>query len=137
MNTTFHISLPCTDVKATKNFYKYVIGGAIGRFNDNWLDINLFGHQLTFTSAGKFNFNNPNYVFEGKILPSFHFGIILDKKNWQEVYSRLKTQKLELVEKATFLKGKAGEHSSFYVKDPNEYLLEFKSFKDPKEIFGK
>ena len=137
MSTSFHISLPCNDVKATKNFYKYVIGGTLGRFNDNWVDVNLFGHQLTFTKAGKFDFNNPNYVFEGKILPSFHFGIIMEKKNWEEVYTRLKAQKLQLVDKATFLKGQPGEHSSFYVKDPNEYMLEFKCFKDSKEIFNK
>ena len=137
METLFHISLPCNDVNATKNFYKNVIGATLGRFNDNWVDINLFGHQLTFTNAGKFNFNNPNYVFEGKILPSFHFGVVLDEETWNQVYAKLDAQKLELVAQATFLKSKSGEHSSFFVKDPNDYMIEFKSFNNPKDIFNK
>ncbi|MBT8265038.1 MAG: bleomycin resistance protein [Bacteroidia bacterium] len=135
MTNLFHISLPCVDVLETKNFYTQEIGAEIGRSSENWVDVNLFGHQLTFTKAGKFNFNNPNYVFEGKILPSFHFGIIVDVKTWGEMYSRLNGKDLSLVTQATFLKDKSGEHLSFFVKDPNEYMLEFKSFKDPENIF--
>ena len=137
METLFHISLPCSDVKATKSFYKNVIGATVGRFNDNWVDINLYGHQLTFTNAGKFNFNNPNYVFEGKILPSFHFGVILDKETWKKVYAKLETSKQKLVTKATFLKGKSGQHTSFFIKDPNDYMIEFKCFDNPADIFNK
>ena len=137
MDTSFHISLPCNDVKATKNFCKNVIGTTVGRFNDNWVDINLYGHQLTFTNAGKFKFNNPNYVFEGKILPSFHFGVILDAETWNKVYAKLVGQKLKLITQATFLKGKTGEHSSFFIKDPNDYIIEFKSFNNYKDVFNK
>ena len=34
-----------------------------------------------------------------------------------------------------FLKNKKGEHVSFFVKDPNGYVLEFKSFKNNEETF--
>ena len=137
MDTLFHISLPCNDVKATKSFYKNNIGATIGRYNNNWVDINLYGHQITFTNAGKFNFNNPNYVFEGKILPSFHFGVILEEKIWEIILNKLKSQKLNLVTQTTFLKGKPGEHTSFFIKDPNDYMIEFKCFGNSKEIFSK
>lgn len=135
MNTSFHMSLPCLSVKETKNFYNNSIGATSGRHTQNWVDINLFGHQLTFIKAEKFNFNSPNYVFEGKILPSFHFGIIVDEKTWNEIYSKLNKLNLEIVEKTTFLSKKAGEHTSFFIKDPNDYMLEFKCFKDSKNIF--
>ncbi|TYA53100.1 VOC family protein [Formosa maritima] len=135
MNTSFHMSIPCLSVKETKNFYTNSIGATSGRHAQNWVDINLFGHQLTFIKAEKFNFNSPNYVFEGKILPSFHFGIIVDEKTWQDIYSKLNKQNLEIVEKTTFLSNKAGEHASFFIKDPNDYMLEFKCFKDSKNIF--
>jgi extradiol dioxygenase family protein len=128
------MSLPCLNIKETKGFYAN-IGGSVGRMSQNWIDINLFGHQITFIKAEKFNFNNPNYVFEGKILPSFHFGIILDFKTWETVYAKLKAQGLDLVTEATFLKDKVGEHTSFFVKDPNDYMLEFKSFKNSSDIF--
>ncbi|GGG40371.1 VOC family protein [Bizionia arctica] len=135
MNTSFHMSLPCLSVKATKSFYENSIGATTGRHTQNWVDINLFGHQLTFIKAEKFHFNSPNYVFEGKILPSFHFGIIIDEKTWNDIYLKLKKQNLEIVEKTMFLNGKAGEHASFFVKDPNDYMLEFKCFKDSQNIF--
>ena len=135
MDTSFHMSLPCLSVKETKNFYTNSIGATPGRHTQNWVDIDLFGHQLTFIKAQKFNFNSPNYVFEGKILPSFHFGIIVDEKTWNEIYPKLNKQGLDIVEKATFLSNKAGEHTSFFINDPNDYMLEFKCFKDSKNIF--
>ena len=48
METSFHMSLPCLSVKETKSFYTNIIGASTGRMAQNWIDINLFGHQLTF-----------------------------------------------------------------------------------------
>ncbi|TSE05364.1 VOC family protein [Aquimarina algiphila] len=75
----FHLALPCEDLEKTKDFYIYKLGAKLGRFTDGWIDINLYGNQITFT--------------------------------------------------------KVGEHLSFFVKDPNGYMVEFKSFKDHGEIF--
>jgi extradiol dioxygenase family protein len=135
MDTAFHMSLPCLSVTETKKFYLNSIGATLGRAAKTWVDINLFGHQLTFIKAEKFNFNSPNYVFEGRILPSFHFGIILDKEDWNTIFDKLSKTNLEVVNKTTFLEGKPGEHSSFFVKDPNDYMLEFKNFKTANTIF--
>lgn len=136
MSTSFHMSLPCLSIKTTKNFYIDNIGAALGRNTESWVDINLFGHQLTFIKAEKFNFVSPNYIFEGKILPSFHFGIVLDSNDWQQVYSKLKNKNLQLVEKNIFLKDNPGEHNSFFIKDPNDFMLEFKNFKNPENMFA-
>lgn len=135
MGTSFHISLPCLSVTETKKFYIDSIGATLGRTAKTWIDVNLYGHQLTFIKAEKFNFNSPNYVFEGNILPSFHFGIILDLETWNTIYNRLSKTKLEVVKRTTFLEGKPGEHTSFFIKDSNDYMLEFKNFKVSKNIF--
>jgi hypothetical protein len=37
---------------------------------------------------------------------------------------------------ATYLENKVGEHLSFFIKDPNKYMVEFKSFKNYGEIFS-
>ena len=37
--------------------------------------------------------------------------------------------------KTIFMKDSVGEHLSFFVKDPNNYMLEFKCFKNDKEVF--
>ena len=129
------MSLPCTDVKVTKDFYANSIGASIGRTAEHWADIDLFGHQITFIQADKFNFNSPNYVLEGKILPSFHFGVIVDVNTWGELYTKQSKSNLEVVTQTTFLKDKAGEHLSFFINDPNGYMIEFKSFKNQNDMF--
>jgi uncharacterized protein len=135
MGASFHMSLPCLSVKTTKSFYVDNIGASLGRKTQNWVDIDLFGHQITFIKAEKFNFSSPNYVFEGKILPSFHFGVIIDETTWNDLYKTLNDKNLDLVTHATFLKDKVGEHSSFFINDPNDYMLEFKTFKKQMDIF--
>ncbi|MEN3323075.1 bleomycin resistance protein [Mariniflexile soesokkakense] len=137
MGASFHMSLPCLSVKGTENFYVDNIGASLGRKTQSWVDIDLFGNQITFIKAEKFSFISPNYVFEGKILPSFHFGVIVDLKDWEQIYAKLNNQKLDLVTQSRFLEGKAGEHVSFFIKDPNDYMLEFKSFKNSESIFEK
>lgn len=136
MDTKFHLSLPCNNIEETRKFYIDDLGLTCGRSSEKWLDINIYSHQVTFTEAGKFNFNNPNYVFEGKILPSFHFGVIVDVDTWGTIYSKLTSKNLDIVTQATFLKDKLGEHLSFFVKDPNGYMLEFKSFKEGDAVFS-
>ena len=135
MNKPFHMSLPCLEIEQTKDFYIKKIGAKLGRNNNNWLDIDLFGNQITFTKSGRFDFHYQNYSFEGKILPSFHFGVILDITTWGKVYSKVNAENIEVFDEITFLKGKKGEHISFFVKDPNGYMVEFKSFSEEADIF--
>ncbi|MCA0931819.1 bleomycin resistance protein [Lutimonas saemankumensis] len=135
MATSFHLSLPSLKLIETKIFYVDSIGGSMGRYTQNWLDINLFGNQITFTNAGPFDLSVPNYKFEGNILPSFHFGVILDTDSFNQVYHRLETKDFNLTEKTTFLQDKPGEHLSFFVTDPNEYRVEFKCFKNSNDVF--
>ena len=78
---------------------------------------------------------NPSYVFEGKVLPSFHLGIIVNLETWSDLYKKLSSADCEIVHQKTFLNTKKGEHLSFFVKDPDGYMLEFKSFKSEAEIF--
>jgi|TARA_R110000787_G_scaffold22588_2_gene65437 extradiol dioxygenase family protein len=136
MKAPFHLALPCKNLEQTKLFYKDVLGAQIGRTRNNWIDVNLFENQITFTEAGSFNFEFKNYRLGEKILPSFHFGIIIDVDLWGKLYSKLFEMDLEVTTEATFFENKAGEHLSFFIKDPNGYMIEFKSFKNYGEIFS-
>ncbi|WP_053990954.1 VOC family protein [Mangrovimonas sp. TPBH4] len=135
METQFHLSLPCLSISKTKLFYTNVLEAKLGRSSQNWVDIDLFGHQITFTQSGAFNFDYKSYSFGGQVLPSFHFGVILDRRLWTVLFQKLKQK--EVVEKPQleFLSGKTGEHQSFFLKDPNDYTVEFKCFTNPEEIF--
>lgn len=136
MDALFHLSLPCKGIESTKNFYVHILGASLGRNTNQWLDINLFHHQITFTKSGDYNFGFKNYKFEGTILPSFHFGVILSEEVWTKLYEKLLVSKTIYIEKTAFLKSKNGEHVSFFVKDPNGYIVEFKHFKDIETIFS-
>jgi len=135
-NYAFHLSLPCEDIEKTKTFYLDILGAKLGRNSSNWLDINLYDNQITFTKAGIFNFDFKNYRFGEQILPSFHFGVIIDVDLWGKLYSKLFQMNLEVTTEATFLEDKIGEHLSFFIKDPNGYMIEFKSFKNDEEVFS-
>ena len=135
MKNSFHLSLPCFDIEQTRTFYVDKLGAQKGRSALNWIDINLYGNQITFTKAGRFDLQFQNYSFEGKILPSFHFGVITDITNWGKIYTRLNAEAVEVFDEITFLKEKIGEHISFFVKDPNGYMVEFKSFSNDEDIF--
>lgn len=135
MASTFHLSLPCLDINETKRFYSEDLGLDCGRETSNWLDIDLFNNQITYVLVEKFNFEYPNYTFEKDTLPSFHFGVILDADAWEEMYNRINLWTSEIIVTNTFLKDKKGEHASFFVKDPNNYTIEFKTFIEEDEMF--
>lgn len=134
-NAQFHLALPCSNIEETREFYVDIIKAKLGRNTEKWLDINLYGNQLTFTQAGHFNFDFKNYKLDDFVLPSFHFGVIVPVEIWGELYGRLFKMDLEVTTEATFMMDRIGEHLSFFVQDPNGYMLEFKSFKNIDEIF--
>lgn len=135
-NAPFHMSMPCYSVSKTKDFYIDVIGAELGRSSTQWVDINLFGNQITFTKAGEFNFIYRTYKFENAVLPAFHFGVIVDHETWRLLYEKLRETKHELIQEVTFLKSKLGEHTSFFIQDPNGHMVEFKTFANQKDIFS-
>ena len=136
MKANFHLALPCIKLRKTRAFYVDLFGARCGRSGENWLDIDLYGNQLTFTKAGDFKFDFKNYRLGDQILPSFHFGVVMEVELWGQLYARLHSTPLELTPKATYMKEKVGEHLSFFIKDPNGYMVEFKSFKNSDEVFS-
>lgn len=130
------MSLPCKSIEATVSYYSEQLGIAIGRRSDNWVDLNLFGHQLTFVESNDFEFQFPFYSLDEEDLPSFHFGVVLTNDAWEKIYDQINRQwSNDTILKRTFFKDKDGEQNTFIVKDPNGYYLEFKTFKSPSHIF--
>ncbi|CAM1342072.1 VOC family protein [Tenacibaculum aestuarii] len=135
MNPTFHMSLPCLSIEETIKFYTDELGFSVGRATNEWVDINLFNNQLTFVLVDQFKFDYPNYQFENHALPTFHFGVIVSSDVWEEMYDRVNYWLSDHSVKKTFLKDKHGEHVSFFIKDPNGYTLELKTFIEDDEMF--
>ena len=135
MAEKFHLALPCLSISKTRAFYHDLLGAQIGRSSVKWIDVNFYNHQITFTESGPFNFESRNYAFNGQILPSFHFGVILNDQEWARVLSLLQSKGIKIATEVTFLKEKVGEHHSFFINDPNGYTVEFKCFTNPNEVF--
>jgi len=132
----FHLSLPCLSIHETQAFYVDVIGASLGRHTTSWIDIDMFGNQITFTKSGDFHFNFKSYKFEDSVLPAFHYGIIVDEAIWDDIYGRISLSAYTPSEIITFLADKVGEHKSFFAEDPNRHMVEFKAFKNKKDIFS-
>ncbi|MBL6784958.1 MAG: VOC family protein [Rickettsiales bacterium] len=131
----FHAAYPVTDLSLVRNFYQGILGCNIGRFTDNWIDVDFFGHQLVFHKANASLFVVDNVV-DKKNVPVPHFGIIINWNDWDLFVSRLKNHKINfIIAPHTRFLGKAGEQKACFFKDPNGLNLEFKTFKSDSMIF--
>jgi extradiol dioxygenase family protein len=134
--SVFHLSLPCYSISKTTNFYVDVLDAKLGRYTTQWVDIDLYGNQITFTKAGEFAFMYKSYKFEDSVLPAFHFGVILNSGIWEAIHHRISKEQGQKVKATTYLAGKQGEHTSFFVEDPNGFVVEFKCFKETNQVFA-
>ena len=42
----FHVAFPVHDLNLAKEFYTKILECTIGRSSEDWIDFNLFGHQI-------------------------------------------------------------------------------------------
>jgi uncharacterized protein len=133
----FHLAFPVHDLEATRHFYADVMGCAIGRSSEAWVDFELYGHQLSAhlrRDSRGIDLHNP---VDGHQVPIPHFGVILPWEAWQALADRLQAAGVEFViEPYVRFAGLPGEQGTFFFLDPSGNALEFKSFKDPKKIFA-
>jgi len=134
----FHLAFPVNDLEASRRFYVDLLGCAVGRESDHWIDFNFFGHQITGHLApdeARIVASNP---VDGKQVPVRHFGVILEWSAWETLASQLKERGVAfLLGPYIRFKGEVGEQATMFVLDPSGNGLEFKSFKDPERIFAR
>ena len=131
-----HTMLRVGDLERSIDFYTQVLGATQGRSATTWVDIDLFGNQITFINSGAFEFHYRSYKFEDAILPAFHFGVLVSEAQWNALRERLQGHKVHFSVDSQFLSQKAGSHKSFFVEDPNGYFVEFKQFTEPGAVFA-
>ena len=95
----FHLAIPVEDLERCKSFYIDVLGCSVGRSDNHWIDLNLFGHQLVLHEIPKKEttiepFTNP---VDGHEVPIPHFGVVLDWNEWTALSNRLKLQQIDFV----------------------------------------
>lgn len=139
MISPFHMAAPTRDLEVTRAYYCGIIGCAVGREAENWIDLDFFGHQLSFhVKPEGLGLREATNKVDGKDVPVRHFGVILPWQDWQELSQRLIAANTDFViEPYIRFKGETGEQATMFFLDPNGHALEFKSFKDPSQIFAR
>ena len=94
----FHLAIQVRDIAEARHFYGELLGLEEGRSAADWVDFNLFGHQLV-------THLNPRLGPDGQVeqiingvdgegVPVPHFGVVLDPDHWEA----LRAQVVEFVD---------------------------------------
>ena len=133
----FHLAFPVKDLKEAKKWYCNVLGCTVGRESSDWIDVNLFGHQVVAHLSSNKNNCESNEV-DGDNVPVRHFGVILKPREWKQLKISLEEKNIKfLIKPNTRFKGLKGEQYTLFILDPSGNALEFKSFKNDSMIFQK
>ena len=133
----FHLAIPVMDLNESVDFYEKVLGCKRGRKDKQWVDYNLFGHQLVLhEDKNLINREHFNEV-DGKSVPIPHFGVVLEWGEFKSFSDELIQQKIDF-QIAPYLRfeGEPGEQLTMFFYDPSGNALEFKSFKNSEQLFA-
>ena len=133
----FHLAIPVKDLIESIEFYENVLGCKRGRKDKQWIDYNLFGHQLVLHEDK--NLTKKEYFNEvdGKSVPLPHFGVVLEWNQFKSFSEKLINQKIDFqIAPYTRFKGEPGEQLTMFFYDPSGNALEFKSFKNSEQLFA-
>lgn len=131
----FHLAAPIRDKEEARRYYRDVLGCTVGREADRWIDFDFFGHQLSLHVCNEPESLATNQV-DGKDVPVRHFGAVLEWQAWNALKDRLVKAKTEFViDPYLRFEGEAGEQATMFFLDPSGNALEFKSFRDPAQLF--
>src|SRR5262249_23287623 len=78
----FHLSIPVSDLPSAKRFYVEVLGGRAGREREEWLDILVWGHQITLQLQ-------PEEVLPADRQGKRHFGVVFPWAVWEREVERI------------------------------------------------
>ncbi len=134
----FHLAFPVTSLAQARAFYGGLLGCPEGRSSDEWVDFNLYGHQIVaHLSPDEAGHRQTNAV-DGDNVPVRHFGVVLSMDEWNAMAEKLKAAGTRFViEPHIRFKGQVGEQATMFFLDPCGNALEFKAFADPSRLFAK
>ncbi|WP_250432911.1 VOC family protein [Hanstruepera flava] len=136
--TPFHIAIPVHNLETCRAFYRDILNCEEGRSSDQWVDFNLFGHQLVIHYKPKTKDELHTNTVDGKHVPVPHYGVILKWEVFKEFAESLKSKGIKfIIEPYIRFEGLPGEQATMFFKDPAGNALEFKAFKDMNNLFAK
>ncbi len=134
----FHLAFPVTSIERARAFYGGVLGCREGRSAADWVDFNLYGHQIVAHLAPEEAGHRKTAAVDGDNVPVRHFGVVLPMDEWERLAQKLKAAGITfIIEPHIRFKGQVGEQATMFFLDPCGNALEFKAFADPGRLFAK
>jgi uncharacterized protein len=134
----FHLAFPVHSLEAARGFYGGLLGCPEGRSSPEWVDFDLYGHQVVAHLAPAECRPAATNAVDGDQVPVQHFGVVLPMPEWQALADKLVAVGTRfIVEPHLRFKGLAGEQATMFFLDPSGNALEFKAFADLNQLFAK
>lgn len=133
----FHLAFPVDDLAAARKFYGGLLACPEGRSAEEWVDFDLYGHQIVAHHAPDLVRKRISNPVDGKDVPVPHFGLVLTMDQWKQLARRLQEAGTEFVIEPTIrFEGQPGEQATMFFLDPAGNALEFKAMADPAKLFA-
>jgi extradiol dioxygenase family protein len=128
MRSLFHFAFNVTDLNEARRFYGGILGCTEGRSTDTWVDFDFFNHQISMHLGEPLKTAPTGRVGE-HMVPMPHFGLVLQKDDWQAMADRLQAAGVAFViEPQLRFAGQPGEQWTMFFLDPFGNPLEIKGF---------
>ena len=137
MRSLFHFAFNVTDLDEARRFYGEVLGCSEGRSTDTWVDFDFFDHQISLHLGEPLKTAPTGHVGEHRV-PMPHFGLILQRADWQAMAERLQAAGVTFViEPQLRFAGQSGEQWTMFFLDPFGNPLEVKGFESLDTVYAR
>jgi len=134
----FHLAFPVRDLAEARRFYGDLLYCPEGRSSDEWVDFDLYGHQVVAHLAPQECGVASRNAVDGDAVPVRHFGVVLSMPEWERLAERLKKAGTKfIIDPHVRFQGEVGEQATMFFLDPSGNALEFKAFADMSSLFAK
>ncbi len=135
MRSIFHLAFNVRDLAEARRFYGEMLGCTAGRSAPSWVDYDFFGHQISLHLGEPFATARTGRVAE-QLVPMPHFGVILERADWQALAARLKERGMTFIVEPTLrFAGQPGEQWTMFFVDPSGNPLEIKGFESLATVY--
>jgi len=135
--SVFHLAYTVNDLDSTRRFYGDLLGCQEGRSTESWVDFDFFGNQLSLHIGQTIKELESDSRVDNVEVPLPHFGCVIDWDLFHNLADKLKSAGiLFIIEPTTRFEGMPGEQATMFLEDYSQNALEFKSFRNPNEVFS-
>ena len=133
----FHLAYTVRDLESSRKFYGDLLGCQEGRSTESWVDFDFFGNQLSLHIGQTIQELESDSRVDNVEVPLPHFGCILDWDLFHNLADKLKLAGIVFIIEPTIrFEGMPAEQATMFLEDYSQNALEFKSFRNPNEVFS-